>query len=1050
MLSPRYPTALKFHRQTPKKLFTGEYGKQLSVIALIIICLLAFFWLESRLPALNNKAMMGVRTPISSIAFNVVLPVNDTQPVYERISYNFVNWSYTNWKGMLFGLLLGASLLTLFRYLPASAESNNRFLNALKGLGGGIPLSVCVNCATPIAHSMYTTGTRLELALALLISSPTLNIIVLTLLFSLFPLHFVIAKLAGTLFLILVLMPLLVRFISTHDNKEQGASDALIKANRQSNSLTEKLNPNPMVQPINSEAFLNWQQAIFDVLTRLSLNLAWILKIALPFMLVAGLLGSAVIEILPLQQLQNLPVGILSLIGIALLGTFLPVPIAFDVIFSAVLLASGIDPAFVMIFLFTLGSFSIYPFSMLWKTFAARLPVILFLLTAGIGILLGLSVSYYEDYLNREIINTYTQSVTDSTQQESRVVKSNPQTAPAVSIAAPVVWQQLSASKQFRISYIDLALTPASGQSGFLRLEGAAFASDPESKLSAAHVLEPFNFVRGIASGDYDNDGYVDLLTSDPDGVQLYHNTGKGTFINTRSLNNYDLRGAVVVAFVDINNDGRNDIFVSRYARSNLLILNNGKAFQNAKTKELAAGDNLSMAAAFADIDQDGKLDIALGNWSHGQERAFNPRYSKNFYLLNRNEGFVKINLPGITGETLSVLLSDMNDDARPDLFVANDRQQPDMYYDAGDDGHFKVITPQSHRVPLTPLNTMSIESADFNNDGYLDLFSVDMSFREKSQQHYCDDIVSGKNRTQCLAIQKINTIVADNDMDACTRIIDPDDQQSCMTAILLRLATRQNNPALCQKISADQFLQKSLCEKLTRPMAVAPAFDSNQYLPQKQSNRLLFGSANGVFTDVTKQAGVTESLWSWNAKAADLDNDGWQDIYVANGYGQGKHPYEIDANIFYHNIQGEYFRMEEKKFGLDDYLNTPSYTYADIDNDGDLDIIATAINGPLRLYKNTQSKNHAIQIELRDARGNHFAIGSKIRIYLADGSQQLRELKLGGGFLSFDEPRAHFGLASNSAVKTVEITWPDGEKTLIDETLQADRRYRIERKTGN
>jgi len=214
---------------------------------------------------------MGARTPISSIAFNTILPVNNNQPIYERISYNFINWSYTNWKGMLFGLLLGASLLTLLRYLPASTQSPNRFINALKGMGGGIPLSVCVNCATPIAHSLYSAGIRLELALALLISSPTLNIIVLTLLFSLFPLHFVIAKLAGTLFLILVLIPILARF-----NSIQGkiASVDVIKANDQPNRLYHGFNPllaSPQSQP---EQKSYWRGAIFDVITRLTINVA--------------------------------------------------------------------------------------------------------------------------------------------------------------------------------------------------------------------------------------------------------------------------------------------------------------------------------------------------------------------------------------------------------------------------------------------------------------------------------------------------------------------------------------------------------------------------------------------------------------------------------------------------------------------------------------------------------------------------------------------------------------------------------------------------------
>ncbi len=1054
MFSKRYSTTFEFNTKTIRNLFAAKYARQLVIISLIICTLAAFFWLESRLPALNSKAMMGARTPISSIAFNVLLPINDDQAVYERIARSFVNWSYTNWKGMLFGLLFGAALLTLLRYLPESGASQNRFINAFKGMSGGIPLSVCVNCATPVAHSLYSAGTRLELALALLISSPTLNIIVLTLLFSLFPLHFVIAKLAGTLFLVLVIVPLLVRFNARQDKQKSSANDVLMDASGQLNGAPSRLFSFPGatsgINPLSITPALSWPRAALEVVTLLAANLVWILKIALPFMLAAGLLGAAVIEIVPLQQLQNLPVSLTSLIGVALLGTFLPVPIAFDVIFSAVLLASGVNAAFVMVFLFTLGAFSVYPFSMLWKNFSARLPLALFFSTAAIGVILGIAVSQYETYVNREIVNVYTRLSAPSVEMAPSMKSKSPaRENPSRPVPPPVSWQLLQDNADYRLSYLEFNPAAPVAGAAFQRLEGAAFAIRPAHGHSAAHVLEPFNFVRGIASADFNNDGYSDFVTSDPEGVQLFRNTGNGKFIATRTLENYDLRGAVVVAFVDINNDGRQDIFVSRYARSNLLLINNGQAFRDTKIIELAAGDNLSMAAAFADIDQDGKLDIVLGNWSHGQERAFNPRYSQNFYLLNRGETFIKKSLPGVTGETLSLLLSDINADNRPDLFVANDRKEPDLYYYADSNGGFRLIKEQKNLFPLTPLNTMSIESADFNNDGYLDLFSVDMSFQEKSQRRYCDDIQADRDRAQCESVQTLNHIIADNDIDGCAQLTDPADNQACMTAILLRLASRQKNSALCEKISADQFLQKALCRKLTQPISAPQSFDEQDYLPQKQANRMLFGGADGAFSDVTNQLGVRESLWSWNAKAADLDNDGWQDIYVANGYGQGKSPYEIDANVFYHNIQGRHFEMQEQAFGLDDYLNTPSYTYIDIDNDGDLDIIATAINGPLRLYRNNQSGRHAIQFELRDARMNRFAIGSKIRIHLADGSQQLRELKLSGGFLSFDAPLAHFGLGQNTSITGLEVIWPDGEKMLMNEPLAADRRYRIERKVS-
>ena len=153
---------------------------------------------------------MGQRTDISSIAFDIIYPIDDSQPYLERVSKSAVNWSYTNWKGMTFGILFGATLLTLMRSLPIWRLPRSGFLAALQGLIGGAPLGVCVNCATPIAQGLHRAGIRLETMLAVLTSSPTLNLIVITMMLSLFSWYFVIIKLGVTLFFIAVLIPAIV------------------------------------------------------------------------------------------------------------------------------------------------------------------------------------------------------------------------------------------------------------------------------------------------------------------------------------------------------------------------------------------------------------------------------------------------------------------------------------------------------------------------------------------------------------------------------------------------------------------------------------------------------------------------------------------------------------------------------------------------------------------------------------------------------------------------------------------------------------------------
>jgi len=129
---------------------------------------------------------MGLRTNFSSIAFDILLPVTDQQPVAERVAKTTVNWLYTNWKGMTFGLLFAAAALTILGSVK-HRSFKSPWLNTLSGMFIGAPLGVCVNCATPIAQGMYAAGARLETALATLVSSPTLNVIVLSMAFSLLP-----------------------------------------------------------------------------------------------------------------------------------------------------------------------------------------------------------------------------------------------------------------------------------------------------------------------------------------------------------------------------------------------------------------------------------------------------------------------------------------------------------------------------------------------------------------------------------------------------------------------------------------------------------------------------------------------------------------------------------------------------------------------------------------------------------------------------------------------------------------------------------------------
>ena len=221
-----------------------------------------------------------------------------------------------------------------------------------------------------------------------------------------------------------------------------------------------------------------------------------------------------------------------------------------------------------------------------------------------------------------------------------------------------------------------------------------------------------------------------------------------------------------------------------------------------------------------------------------------------------------------------------------------------------------------------------------------------------------------------------------------------------------------------------------------------------NEIPMQTQFNLLLSGQADHTFRDVSKQTKISTAEWSWNARFADLDNDEWQDLFVVNGVPITQ---EFAANNFFHNQNGKSFAPAETKFGLDDHDHSSSYTYIDIDRDGDLDIIANTLYGPFKVYTNNNTQGNSVTIKLVDEQGNRFCLGCTIIIrYGPDGTRhQMREIKTGGGFHSYDAPVAHFGLGEYETIYQIEITWSTGETSILKHNFPANHEYTTRRRAS-
>ena len=347
-------------------------NKRVLFVLAVIVATAVTFWSGSRYPSLDEKAIMGGSAQLEDpLSFEASIQIQPNDSTFERIVFTTINWIETNLEGMAFGLMIGACLLTLIGMIPARGHSNG-FVNTLIGVAVGAPLGVCVNCSAPVAKGMHDGGARLETTLATMFSSPTLNIVVLTMLFAIFPLYLTVIKLVLTLTFILLLMPLLARWVFKEE-RTQTYDDTVCA-----------VPPPPAVS--NDESVLSAMRGASILIGR---NLAYIVIRTVPLMLLAGVLGAVVVHLLPLPTLLDYEPGLVSVSAVALIGIFLPVPVAFDVVLVAVLVSAGAPMIYSMTLLFTLGIFSVYPFFIIWNTISRRVAVVLTVVLVGLGLIGG-------------------------------------------------------------------------------------------------------------------------------------------------------------------------------------------------------------------------------------------------------------------------------------------------------------------------------------------------------------------------------------------------------------------------------------------------------------------------------------------------------------------------------------------------------------------------------------------------------------------------------------------------------------------------------------